>query len=65
MTTLSESLKLILLCLRCFLAPFFGANQPAALVLRVQAAIDDIAMLIPTDTTPARPIHAPTLVSPA
>jgi hypothetical protein len=58
MTTL---FNLIDICLRRFLAPFLGKNQPAALVLFGQAAIKNRALLVPTELTPARPIHAPTL----
>ena len=55
MTTL---LYLINLCLRCLLAPFFGINQPAALVIRARPATLFVAH---TCLTPARSIHAPTL----
>jgi len=62
MTTL---FNLIAMYLRSFLGPFFGMNQPAALVLPARAAINKMAMLVLTELTPARPIHAPTLRAPA
>ena len=62
MTTLFNLIDMVL---RSLIAPIWSMIQPAALVVRARAAIDDIAMLALTDLTPARPIHAPTLVSPA
>ena len=63
MTTL---LSLINFCLRGFSAPLldiYEAFQPAALVLCAQAAINKIAILVWSILAPARPIHAPTLLS--
>ena len=62
MTTL---LNLIYVCLRRLLAPLRGAYQPAALVLRAQAATFLVALFATTGLTPAHPIHAPTLKLPA
>ena len=68
MTTL---LNLINFCLRGLLPSLLGiyeAFQPAALVLCAQAAIDKIALRVfcaSINLTPARPIHAPTLLAPA
>ena len=62
MTTL---LPLIYLCLRRLLALLIGACQPAAHVIRAQAATFLVALLATTGLAPARPIHAPTLKLPA
>ncbi len=49
--------SLITLCLRSVFAPFFGMNQPMALVNIAQPAIESIAS---SQTHPLVPIHAPT-----
>ncbi|WP_318407727.1 hypothetical protein [Polaromonas sp. SM01] len=54
MTTL---VVLMNLCLRRFLAPLSGINQPPALVLRAQAATNFVANIY---QTLIRSIHAPT-----
>lgn len=50
--------SLITLCLRSVCAPFFGPNQPMALVNTAQIATKFIAV---SQTPPLVPIHAPML----